>query len=413
MKNLLKNNYFKNSIWLYILNFFQIVIPLLTFPFITRVLGSEEYGYFNIALNLVSYMQILIEYGFNYTGTRIIAMSKKEEYQKIYSSIVACKFFLLVVCIGIIALITAFTNYDRKVIMGLHIMLVMLIGIAMQQTWFFQGIQEMKFISIINIVARTISVAFVFLLIKSPENLYLYCLLYSLTYLISGLFSVLICRFKFSLKLRFESIKEIIKAFKNGFSIFLTTAMTKVISSFGALLIGIYVSGSEVGIYYAIQKIPSVLILMFNPISQVMFPYFSNRFKENSRDATKKLRKIMFIVMPIIICLAILIILVSKPLISILCGEEYIKGVIYLYALIPWTVFSILNNFLGVQNLVARGREKEYSKLFSIYCIVSIVANLYFVINFACIGASLCLLVTEVMFSLILIVYDKFRIRNE
>ena len=121
----------------------------------------------------------------------------------------------------------------------------------------------------------------------------------------------------------------------------------------------------------------------------------------------------MFIVMPIIICLAILIILVSKPLISILCGEEYIKGVIYLYALIPWTVFSILNNFLGVQNLVARGREKEYSKLFSIYCIVSIVANLYFVINFACIGASLCLLITEVMFSLILIVYDKFRIRNE
>ena len=292
-------------------------------------------------------------------------------------------------------------------------MLVMLIGIAMQQTWFFQGIQEMKFISIINIVARTISVALVFLLIKSPENLYLYCLLYSLTYLISGLFSVLICRFKFSLKLRFESIKEIIKAFKNGFNIFLTTAMTKVISSFGALLIGIYVSSSEVGIYYAIQKIPSVLILMFNPISQVMFPYFSNRFKENSRDATKKLRKIMFIVMPIIICLAILIILVSKPLISILCGEEYIKGVIYLYALIPWTVFSILNNFLGVQNLVARGREKEYSKLFSIYCIVSIVANLYFVINFACIGASLCLLITEVMFSLILIVYDKFRIRNE
>ena len=87
MKNLLKNNYFKNSIWLYILNFFQIVIPLLTFPFITRILGSEEYGYFNIALNLVSYMQILIEYGFNYTGTRIIAMSKKEEYQKIYSII--------------------------------------------------------------------------------------------------------------------------------------------------------------------------------------------------------------------------------------------------------------------------------------------------------------------------------------
>ncbi|MFS1350600.1 oligosaccharide flippase family protein [Enterococcus faecium] len=77
-----------NGVWLYVLQFFNTVIPLITIPYITRILTPYNYGEFSSALNLTSYFLVIVEYGFNWSGARKIAIAKnKEDITKIYSSI--------------------------------------------------------------------------------------------------------------------------------------------------------------------------------------------------------------------------------------------------------------------------------------------------------------------------------------
>ncbi len=411
MINIIKNKHVKNGLWLYTLNFLQMALSLFTFPFITRILGTENYGFFNIAFNLISYMEIIIAYGFDYTGTRKIAKANEDEYSEIYSRILCCKLILLGVCIVIICFICNFSEYNNRVCLCLYIMIIALIGMALQQTWFFTGVQNMKYITICNVIARVISVILIFLLIRTPEHIYLYSFLYSSTYLISGIFSVIICHKVFHLRFYIKEMTSFFRSIKNGFNLFLTSAMSKTIVTFGSLLVGIYASSSEVGVYYAISKIPNMIILMFTPIKQVMFPYFSSKFEENKNIALINLKKIMAIILPVIILLGVIIIITGKRIIVILCGEEYVEGYKYLYYLIPWVFFTMVNNFLGVQNLVARGYENVYRKIYSIYCIFSIVLNIFVVREYGCVGACVCLLVSEVFFSILLFGYCKLKMR--
>ena len=90
-----------------------------------------------------------------------------------------------------------------------------------------------------------------------------------------------------------SDVKDIIKELRDGFSLFLTSAMSIMVSTLGVFLLGIYAAAYDVGIYTAMQKIPNVLITCFTPISQVLFPYISTLF-QNNRIKAKKILKIIY-----------------------------------------------------------------------------------------------------------------------
>lgn len=85
VKRIISSQQFQNGIWMYILQFFQMIIPLMIFPYITRVLGASAYGDFSVALVVITYIQIVVEYGFNFSGTRKLALSDKSDLNNIYS----------------------------------------------------------------------------------------------------------------------------------------------------------------------------------------------------------------------------------------------------------------------------------------------------------------------------------------
>ena len=85
----------KNGIWMYLLQFFNAVVPILTLPYITRVLGSAGYGVFSIAFNIVSYMQVMVEYGFGMSATRKVALADKEDINELFSTVICARSILL------------------------------------------------------------------------------------------------------------------------------------------------------------------------------------------------------------------------------------------------------------------------------------------------------------------------------
>ena len=112
MNNLLKNKVVKNGISLYVLQIFNTVIPLITLPYITRILGAEQYGVFSKMLNYITYLQVFVEYGFTLTGASKISLANSQaEIDKIYSNILICKFINYVLSMVLVLILGFFVFF--------------------------------------------------------------------------------------------------------------------------------------------------------------------------------------------------------------------------------------------------------------------------------------------------------------
>ena len=95
IKYILKKKSVNNGLWLYALQFFNTIIPLITIPYITRILGAEQYGIFSLALNFTSYLQVAVEYGFALSATRQVAFLKNDkDLNKLFVSVISARFIL-------------------------------------------------------------------------------------------------------------------------------------------------------------------------------------------------------------------------------------------------------------------------------------------------------------------------------
>lgn len=403
LKRILRTQQFKNGIWLYILQFFQMIIPLMTFPYVTRVLGAQLYGDFSVALVVITYIQILVEYGFNYSGTRKLALLNKDTYSEVYSNVFGAKFVLSIISIIIMIIIFGISKYSEIQKVCMLCLIGIIVGSLLQQTWVFQGLQQMKYITLANVIARVISVVLIFLFVRDSKDILLYCFLYASTNVISGIISVFICKKQFGLRLSYYGIKKIGKELKDGFSLFLTSAMAKIVASIGTLFLGIYASSYEVGVYSAVQKIPNIMVMCYSPIGQVLFPYTAKLFCENGIAAKRIVKILCGPIMGLVALICALIAILAQPIIQFLCGSEYLGGNKYLYILLIWTFFSIFNNVLGSLILVASGRSKEYTTCFVISVFFALLLNYILAINYSCMGVAFATLISECLLTAMMI----------
>ncbi|MEG1433491.1 MULTISPECIES: flippase [Eubacterium] len=409
IEKLKKSSLVRNGVWLYVLQIFQTVIPLFTLPYVTRVLGVDGYGMFSIALNLILYIQVLVEYGFNLSGTRKIALSSSEEISEIYSDIQTSKIYLCILSLITIFILFIYSTYDHSQKMCLILLFFLILGVTFQQTWLFQGLQKMKFITLINVFSRLVSVVLIFIFIHDSQDVYLYCILYSSTYVISGIVSLIVVNREFGIAYHFSPLIKVWYELKDGFSLFMTSAMSKIVTGFGITVLGFFATNEDVGIYSAMQKIPYVLIMFFTPISQVLFPYISKQFSIDRSRGVKIAKNLFVILLVIMGAICFFIAIFAKILVPIIFGDDYAQGVTLIYVLLPWALISILNNVLGIQTLVACGFNKEYSKIFSVNIIVTIVLNVFFGKIYGSMGVAMATLIAEstLMICLALFIWVK------
>ncbi|MGH0483240.1 flippase [Bacillus mycoides] len=414
ISSLLKNKIFINGVWLYVLQFFNTIMPLLTLPYVTRVLGSSQYGVFAFSLTFVTYFQVIVEYGFNLSGSRKIALtSTRDERSKIFTSITITKLLLCLISFIVMVSISFVLNLDKEQFFSILVLYTMVIGTAIQQIWLFQGLQVMKFITIINVLSRVISVMLIFGLIKNPNQVYLYCALYAITSLLNGVFSALITRYKLKIRFTKITIQDIFIELKEGWATFTTSAMSVIFSGIGVMVLGFTnSSNSTIGVYSAIQKIPYMMIMFFSPISQAIFPRVSQQFSISFDKGISSVRKISKVVIPIVAIVSLVLMLFSDLIVSLVYGEQYSTYFLLMIPLVCWFFLSILNNFLGIQNLVASGHQKEYSTAFKISALVIILSNILLGYIWGVYGVAYATLFSEFILTISL-VYQNKKVKNK
>lgn len=394
-----RNLAIKNAIWIYTSQAINTIIPLLTLPYITKVLGANGYGSLSVALNFIGYLQVVVEYGFGLSATRKVASSSDttKTIQRLFNPIFISRVFLLIASLAILFIYILLSPISREGCVCLLVVFCGLVGTCFQMNWAFQGTQKMEYIAILSIVSRIASTIFIFLFVKQQSDLYVYCVLYILPQIICGLGGILISRKKFFISFSIPRASELVKEFKSGWLVFTSSFSAKVFGAMGVTFMSFFSTETEIGIFSAIQKIPNIMLLAWLPISQVIYPISSNKWAQSKEEGRLFLKKIKAYILPVFIFMSILIAMFAKQIVNIVFGAEYITYYYWIYPLIIWLIASILNNFSGIQTLLASGKEKEYSKAFYISLGITVIINCVFVYLWGGLGAALSPMLSEIV----------------
>lgn len=211
-----------NFISLALLQGVNYLLPLLSFPFLFRVLGVERWGLVTFGYALMQYFIMFTDFGFNLSATKYISEHKTDlgKINSYLNSTMLGRFFLCGVSFAILLiLITCFNKFKSESSFYL-LYFGMIIGNVMFPMWFFQGMENMKYITVFNIVAKSLSFLPFFIFIRKPENYIYVPICYSFGFILAGIVSIFIVYFRMGMKWYFTSIEEVSNSLKDSSTYF-------------------------------------------------------------------------------------------------------------------------------------------------------------------------------------------------
>lgn len=388
-----------------LLKIFEYALPLLTVPYLVRVLGISNFGLYSFIITFMSYFEVITNYGFNLTATREIAINKQNfsYVNKVVATVYFLKVILSVFCYLLLCLVVYFIPQFNEAFYVYSIAYLIVIGNVLFPGWFFQGIEKMKYITFLNITSRTLVTLMIFIFIDQKDEYVLALFIHSFSYLLPGLIGVFILIRKYNLRFTLVSFNEIRKSVVEGWHIFITSFLGNIIASSGIFILGMTSNNSIVGIYSSIEKIIKAVIGLFMPITQALFPYVSAKFAHSYDDGVSTVKKTGKIIMSISIMVSVIVIIFSSNILSVIYGSEVAEYSIVMQILVIWLLFSILNNIIGYQYLIASKQEKMYSNSFVKASFITILLYVVFTNQFSIYGVIAAMLIGEIALTLLMI----------
>ena len=271
------------------------LIPLITFPYLIRTLGLESYGLMTFAQNIVSYGEQLISYGFVLTAPKDIAHIHKNrtEMSRLFFSIFYSRLLLMVISAVILtvlcALIPRFEEMQTVIFIGFS----MLLALALQIDWFFQGIQQMKNITFVNVISRLLSLIFLFYWVKTPNDVGFAILSIALSQIIAYTFSWFLAFRYHGLQFVPPQYMAIKTQIQGGFQVFLSQFLVRFYSSdVNITVLGLVSNNLAVGTYQFAYRIYLLISAVATPVFGALYPYLANLFKENYPKFQRQVRQI-------------------------------------------------------------------------------------------------------------------------
>lgn len=387
----------KNIIYLTIVQGSTYILPLLTFPYLVRVLGAEHFGVFGFCQATMQYFVLLTEYGFNWTATQKVAKlkSSKKNLSHFFWAVMWSKLFLACVAFIILSIVITFIPQFKILWLVILAFSPLIIGSVIYPIWLFQGMENMKWITISSILARLIVIPLTFILVKSPTDIWIAALLQGSTSLISGLVSLyIIYKRRWIGKISFD-LKEVKLCLLDGWHVFVSTSAISLYTTSTIIILGFISGPIAVAYFSSANTIRNALQGLFNPINQGIYPRISSLFDGQREKAIDLIRKAVLYLGCLGVFLSMFLLVFSSPLVIYGLGEEYKPAINVLRWMAPIPLFIALSNIFGIQTMLNFGFKKQFSRILLSCGVLNIFIIVPFAIKFGASGAAMSILITE------------------
>lgn len=389
----MKSKVFKNTFMLYIMSFAKLIFPLLTLPYLTRVLSEESYGFVSYVKSCMTYMQLVVDFGFILSSVKDVVNANGDPEKIGY--ITGNTFVAKCMLCGISAVVL-FVMCMCIDILQLNPLYVLLSFIAVAATSFladflFRGIEKMHYITLIYLVAKGVSVALTFLLVKDDGDLLMIPVLDIVTNIISIFMTIGIIG-KLKIRIRVSNMKDCLLMIKDSFVFFLSTIATTAFSALNTVLIGIVIKDlTQIAYWNLCLSIISAIQGLYSPITNSVYPYM---IKEKSLSF---IHKIMLIFMPIVTVGCIICLCFADWAMFIVGGEKYVAAANLFRMFVPILFFSFPAQLYGWPALGAIGCTKETTISTIIAAVMQVVGILFlmFIQQFSLMALAVLRVFTE------------------
>jgi len=383
------------------------IFPLVTLPYLVRVLGVERYGLIAFAQAFTQYFVVLTDYGFQLSGTREVSLFRLDnnKISRIFSSITVVKGIILIFCFILLLFLVFLVPRFREERLVYIFAFGMVFDSVLFPVWLFQGMEEMRYITVRNIVAKVIFTIAIFVLIKEESD-YVYVLLVnSLGLIISGLISLRIMTKRFNIVFKFPDFSQISLQVKEGWHIFLSKMAINLYTSSNTFILGLFTDNTLVGYYAAGEKIVRTIIAMFNPVFQSLFPFFTKSAVVSEAKTARRLMKILKITFFVSMPLTILLFTSAGSVVNAFLGEEFGPTVFVLRILSPLVFVVPASSIFANLGLLSFKFDRYLSKIYLGGALLNVILLFFFlgVLNLKIFGAAIVCLCVELTLTVAMI----------
>ena len=378
-----------------------IVFPLITFPYVSRILKPENIGKVNFTGTYVNYFSLIASLGIGTYAIRECSAVRKnkkaltEIASEIYS-INVCTTAIAYILLGVsLVLFHKLDNYRTLIYIQSSVILFATWG----ADWINSAMEDFKYITIRTLLIKIIYVGSVFILIKEPSDYLLYFILTVSVIVVNAIVNILYSRNFVSIEFKelfnFKYMKENVK-------IGIYTIMTSMYLTFNVMYLGLMTNNTQVGFYTSAYRLYTLVLGIFTAFSSVMLPRMSNLLangnnSEFNRYLIKSFEFVALFSVPMAVCSSIL----APELIYLLCGQGYEGAILPMRIIMPALILVGIAQIIVIQVLLPMKKDNVLLVASIVGAVISIVVNILLVSKYGSVGSAIVMLSAEFVVTII------------
>lgn len=396
-----------------------ILFPIITFPYAARILLPNGIGAINFLNSIVSYIILLTSLGIPLYAVKEVAKYRdnRESLNRITLEIIILSIFLSLLGYVAVWFLGSFIPQIHNQAPLFYILSLSILLTAVGVNWFYQGIEDFKFITIRAIIIRSLAAGALFIFVKSPADLLIYGII-TVGSTVGNNFINFIHLRKY-IKIELHRLKElkIFKHLKPALHIFTLTLITSLYVQLNSIMLGFMSGDTEVGYFTAGTKISHIGLTLITSIGTVLLPRCSNLIKIGDVEKFNTvIKKSLDLTLALSLPMCVGLMILSMPVTTIFCGEDYLASIPVLYLNAPVIILIGLTNIMGIQILYPKDKTNLVIISVAAAAVINLVLNFFLIPLLGATGAAISTLFAEISVLLIQAIagrkYYPFGFRN-
>lgn len=377
-----------------------LLFPLITFPYASRILLADGIGLVNFFQSIVAYIILLSSIGIPLYAIREIARVRDDARQM---NMTAIEILLLHACLTVVAYIVVsilcLTISDIKVDIPLFLVLsTSIFFTAIGCEWFYQGIEDFKYIAMRSLAVKCLYVFLLFSLVKSKDDLMIYGVLTIIGTVGNNIFNFI--RLRKYINSSLFHLRELhpFRHFRPASKVFVLNLIISLYVNLNTVMLGFMADVTAVGLFTAASKISHMMLGITGALQNAILPRTSNLMQSGDYKKFEELtQKVMDFIVLITLPLTVGLIIIAPSVITVLCGDSFRSAALSLAILSPIILVISLSGLFGVQMLYPQGKENIVIISTGLGAVVNLILNFFLIPIISYNGASIATLVAEIV----------------